>query len=501
MVRRSLLALALAIGAASTASGQYEIVSHVPGTWIDIAATGTPLSLGDDQSIQISNTVSNEFLPANAWVNSNGSIGAGEFNDFLNTMLPNSSFHGGRGLAMFWDDLDPELGGTIHWQQIGSTLVVQFTDVPFWGSAAETNTFQVQVFSSGDTYAQFLYQGTMGTDRQRGYNATIGGQLDPSTAVQYFTYPELLSFGTVLTLRADANPVGACCLGGGQCQLLLPSACASQNGVYRGADSTCGSVNCPQILTTLFASNNSGSPGGVMYFDLSVTSAISLQAIATNTGSLGPIGATIYTTPISYIGNEGSPGAWTQVSTASGNGIGLNQPSLLTLDTPTVFNPGTYGIAIIGAAPGFPSFAHHYTNGTGTNQFFSNAHIALTLGAAANTPWGSVFTPRVWNGAIHYHLLEEPPVPTTQELLNTLINNVQLLNLQQGINNSLDAKLQRVRDALESVRQNSRTQAINALGAFMHEVAAQSGNHLPAGAALELFQAAQHIIERLLAEP
>jgi hypothetical protein len=535
MVRRSLLALALAIGAASTASGQYEIVSHVPGTWIDIAATGTPLSLDDDQSVQISNTVSNAFLPANAWVNSNGSIGAGEFDYYVNTLLPNSDFHSGRGLAMFWDDLDPELGGTIHWQQIGSTLVVQFTDVPFWGSAAENNTFQVQVFSSGDTYAQFLYQGTMGTLRQRGADATIGAQLNPSTAFQYSYNQNVLSFSTVLTLRAQ-NPsaIGACCfndgscqfitrancdsgggsfagenvtcaqascpqpsaccLAGGQCQLLLPLACATQSGVYQGTGSTCGSVNCPQHLTTLFSSNNNGGFGGIIYFDLSVTSAISLQAIATNTDALGPIGATIYSVPNSYIGNAGNPFGWTLLSTANGLGIGLDQPSVLTLDTPTILNPGNYGIAIVG------SFTHHYTEGTGANQFFSNADVAVTLGMATDDYW-DLIEDSVWNGTLYYHRDGVPPVPTTQELLNTLINNVQLLNLQQGINNSLDAKLQRVRDALESVRQNSRTQAINALGAFMHEVAAQSGNHLPAGAALELFQAAQHIIERLLTEP
>jgi hypothetical protein len=202
---------------------------------------------------------------------------------------------------------------------------------------------------------------------------------------------------------AGTPQTGACCLGGGQCQLLLPSACEAQNGVYQGAGSTCGSVNCPQFLTTLFAGANGGLAGGVIYFDLNVTSPISIQAIATNTTTLGPIGATIYSAPTSYIGNEENPGAWTQVSTASGAGIGINQPSLLTLDTPTIFNPGTYGIAIVGAAPGFPSFAHRYTNGTGSNQFYSVPEFSLAAGAAQNGPFTTApLSPRVWNGTIYY---------------------------------------------------------------------------------------------------
>ena len=44
-----------------------------------------------------------------------------------------------------------------------------------------------------------------------------------------------------------------------------------------------------------------------------------------------------------------------------------------------------------------------YTNGNGTNQNFGNADLALALGGGKGVKFsGSVFNPRIWNGAIYY---------------------------------------------------------------------------------------------------
>jgi hypothetical protein len=241
------LALIATGGMAVSANAQIEIVNNVPGTWIDISATGNPLVLSDDQSVQIFNTVSNSLIPVGAYVNSNGTIGLAMFSSFSNTALPNASFHGGTGLAPFWDDLNPALGGTVHWEEIGNTLIVQYTDIPFFAAAGEPNTFQVQIFGSGTTYAQFLYQGAMGTARQRGNSATIGAQLDSSTAVQYSFNQDVLNFGTVLTVRLE-NPsaVGACCFGDGTCQFITRANCDAGNGAFAGENVTCATANCPQ---------------------------------------------------------------------------------------------------------------------------------------------------------------------------------------------------------------------------------------------------------------
>jgi hypothetical protein len=60
--------------------------------------------------------------------------------------------------------------------------------------------------------------------------------------------------------------------------------------------------------------------------------------------------------------------------------------------------------------------------------------------------------------------------------LSDLIALVQSFNLQFGIANSLDAKLQNAQDALEAARVGSLASACNKLSAFANEVQAQAGN-------------------------
>ena len=62
--------------------------------------------------------------------------------------------------------------------------------------------------------------------------------------------------------------------------------------------------------------------------------------------------------------------------------------------------------------------------------------------------------------------------------LDTLTADVQSFNLQQGISNSLDAKLANVRAALNSANSGDVATACNKLGSFIHEVGAQAGNKL-----------------------
>ncbi|MCH8274141.1 MAG: FG-GAP repeat protein [Armatimonadetes bacterium] len=84
-------------------------------------------------------------------------------------------------------------------------------------------------------------------------------------------------------------------------------------------------------------------------------------------------------------------------------------------------------------------------------------------------------------------------------LLEILILDVVDLNLQQGINNGLDAKLDAVIQALEDVNQNNNVAAINVLQAFITQVQAQSGRNIPVAAADALTASAQEIIDLLSA--
>ena len=82
-------------------------------------------------------------------------------------------------------------------------------------------------------------------------------------------------------------------------------------------------------------------------------------------------------------------------------------------------------------------------------------------------------------------------------LINALINQVIALNLQKGISNSLDAKLDRVSNALADVNENNDVAAINSLEAFINAVEAQSGGFLTLEEANACIDLALDIIDLL----
>ena len=83
------------------------------------------------------------------------------------------------------------------------------------------------------------------------------------------------------------------------------------------------------------------------------------------------------------------------------------------------------------------------------------------------------------------------------QLMNELISQVMALNLQNGISNSLDAKLDSVLNALDDVNENDDVAAINALEAFINTVEAQSGGFLTEAEADALIELALQIIDLL----
>ncbi len=84
-------------------------------------------------------------------------------------------------------------------------------------------------------------------------------------------------------------------------------------------------------------------------------------------------------------------------------------------------------------------------------------------------------------------------------MVANLIETVSDLNLQHGIENSLDAKLDAVLKALQDLNENNDIAAINALQAFINAVEAQRGNKISDADADILISAAQAIIDRLMA--
>jgi hypothetical protein len=90
--------------------------------------------------------------------------------------------------------------------------------------------------------------------------------------------------------------------------------------------------------------------------------------------------------------------------------------------------------------------------------------------------------------------------PTAEEGILGLIAAVEDLNLANGIDNSLDAKLTNAFASLADLNENNDPQAaIGKLQAFIFAVQSQSGNHIDADDADDLIEAAQAIIDQLLA--
>ena len=177
-------------------------------------------------------------------------------------------------------------------------------------------------------------------------------------------------------------------------------------------DEACGyvvtTVGTPPVagsLGTLFNSNNGGSTGGAVYFDITVgPEDITITDLDINTAEAGAFTMDVYTLVGSYVGNEGDAGAWTLSSPSSGTSAGDDNPSNAVLDNPIALAAGTtYGMALVLDA----SHGHEYS-GTGTdpapgNTSYSNADLTLSLGSASNVPFdGAPFTPRIFNGNINY---------------------------------------------------------------------------------------------------
>jgi len=390
MLRTTLCTSALISLLALPAAAQLSLVSNLPGTFIDISSTGTPLSLADDGEVSITTTLGNALLPAgDVRIGSNGGVrffGTGTNLAIINAALPAFgafSFES-QSLLPFWDDLNSGNGtiGEIYWQELGGQLIVQWKDVGFYGSpGTERVTFQVQVPTGGAVRARFLYVDVEQARAAGGASATIGYQAGGFGNDIPFSFDtaNAVSNGMVLSLVGSFTPPPA------------PPA------------------NC---LATPFNGGSGVSAGNACYFDLTSTQAVSIGGVAQNYDAANgtPVGVEVYMTPGTYSGNELNFAAWTLVGvdngTATSAGEGL--PSIVTFATPMTLPAGTHGIAVVAVGS-----TQRYTIGNGTNQDFMSPDgvLALNAGSVTAIPFaGAVIAPRVWNGRFCYSGAQGPGV-------------------------------------------------------------------------------------------
>ncbi|MFO1053803.1 MAG: hypothetical protein U1F36_16425 [Planctomycetota bacterium] len=156
-------------------------------------------------------------------------------------------------------------------------------------------------------------------------------------------------------------------------------------------------------LTTLFTGGNGGSAGWMNMFDLTLNVGVQITQfdlnISSTSGTQGAIDVYVTSVGGTFSGNQFNAAAWTHAGQSSTFiSAGANLPTTATLIAPMVLSPGTYGVAIL-----YSGVSMSYTDGNGSNQTYSNAEMTLNAGCSITALFGgSINTPRVWNGSIHY---------------------------------------------------------------------------------------------------
>ena len=178
---------------------------------------------------------------------------------------------------------------------------------------------------------------------------------------------------------------------------------------------------CGNILTTPpgFVSNNSGGPGGSVYFTLtvdpSITGTVALCEIQLNVSAPNSpdVLANVYqhqaTGDWQALTSNGPllAGPWSFPQPAFGAVSPPESPSTFTLPSAILLNPGDNLIAIQAV-----DFSHAYTDGDGTNQVASDPPtgtptLTFSGGVATNAPFtGALFSPRIVNASFRYTVCE-----------------------------------------------------------------------------------------------
>ncbi len=146
--------------------------------WVDIAATGTAVTLTDDSTtpaIPLPFTFpyygvdqTSVRIVSNGWLN----FGATS-TSYTNGPIP-SAPEPNNALYAFWDDLNPATGGQIKYQNMGDgRFVVSWLAVPRFNDAASVQTFQIILSQSGAvTYQYQTVAGTLNSSTVGFENAT-----------------------------------------------------------------------------------------------------------------------------------------------------------------------------------------------------------------------------------------------------------------------------------------------------------------------------------------
>lgn len=122
---------------------------------------------------------------------------------------PTQFFAQAERYAILWQDLNPTLGGSVHFDvdPSGQVAYVTWLNVPEYGQAANLNTFQVAIFATGAVEYRWQQCNNVSHTILVGYTRGLGarnpGATDISASVPFVTQPDR----TPLALTTSARPI------------------------------------------------------------------------------------------------------------------------------------------------------------------------------------------------------------------------------------------------------------------------------------------------------
>ena len=168
----------------------YGTIPFAPET---LTGAATSVSLNDDNgtaaiplgfNFDFYNTsYSNFYIASNGFVSFTGD-GMTNSNSWTPTAIPNAAVPNGM-IAVVWDDLSPNIGGTISYEMFGTApnrkMVVEYNAVPLYG-ASETVTAQAHIYEGTNVIEVHIIDA-----QNNGGNRTLG--IENETGTQALTDP------------------------------------------------------------------------------------------------------------------------------------------------------------------------------------------------------------------------------------------------------------------------------------------------------------------------
>jgi hypothetical protein len=163
-------------------------------------------------------------------------------------------------------------------------------------------------------------------------------------------------------------------------------------------------------LTTTYAGGN-GQSGNM--FTISALQEVVINGFDQNVSSGSTGTFYIYYRSGTYQGFEGSSAGWTLAGSVAVTSAGDNVPTHIPLNLNIQIPAGQAVSFYITDSNGA---GVNYTNGTAEgNVYVADANIQIHEGIGIEYPFGTTFSPRIWNGTVYYSLATNVTVPTLNQ--------------------------------------------------------------------------------------